>query len=136
MSIARSRFIKRCAEFISISHVKSVPHKTRGVYTLLKKSAPDQFEVLYVGKSAGTTMGIRNRLNTHKRSKTKRLAGWDHFCVYEVWENISEIEIKELEGLVRHIYRKDFRVNSLNKQRGFKPLKKKPVRNDSFRTWK
>ncbi|GAF97179.1 unnamed protein product, partial [marine sediment metagenome] len=32
---------------------------------------------------------------------------WTHFSIFEVWENITENEIKELEGLFRQIYRKD-----------------------------
>ena len=41
-----------------------------------------------------------------------------------VWDNIREEEILELEGLFRHIYRKDARANKLNKQRGFAKLKR------------
>jgi hypothetical protein len=37
--------------------------------------------------------------------------------------NITEAEVAELEGLFRHIYRKDTKANPLNEQRGFKKLK-------------
>jgi hypothetical protein len=39
-----------------------------------------------------------------------------------VWENIFEDEVAELEGLFRHIYRKDLKANALAKQRSFKKL--------------
>jgi hypothetical protein len=41
-----------------------------------------------------------------------------------VWDNITEAEVSELEGLFRHIYRKDTRANPLNVQKGFKKLKR------------
>jgi len=43
--------------------------------------------------------------------------------LFEVWDNITEAEVEELEGLFRHIYRKDTGANPLNEQRGFKKLK-------------
>ena len=45
-----------------------------------------------------------------------------HFSLFEVWDNITEAEVAELEGLFRHIYRKDVRANPLNVQKGFKKL--------------
>jgi hypothetical protein len=66
------------------------------------------------------TGGIRSRLRRHKRSKT---ALWTHFSVFEVWPNIRDEEVSELEGLFRHLYRYDAAANKLNKQRGFKPIR-------------
>ena len=37
-----------------------------------------------------------------------------------VWDNIRDEEIIELEGLFRHFYRKDSRANQLNVQKSFK----------------
>lgn len=66
----------------------------------------------------------------HKKYK----AGlWTHCSVFEVWDNIRDEEIIELEGLFRHIYRYDTKANSLNVQRGFKKLRK--VRNASIEEW-
>jgi len=48
---------------------------------------------------------------------------WSHFSFYEVWDNISDDEIVELEGLFRKIYRYDSKANALNAQKGFKKLK-------------
>ncbi len=52
---------------------------------------------------------------------------------FEVWENIRNDEIIELEGLFRHIYRLDSRANELNKQRGFRKLKM--VQDSNFHEW-
>lgn len=63
---------------------------------------------------------IRNRLRTHARKK-KGL--WDHFSVYEVHMNITEDMVKELEGLLRHIYSRDMHANQLNMAKSFKAFK-------------
>jgi hypothetical protein len=39
----------------------------------------------------------------------------------------------ELEGLFRHIYRRDAHANSLNVQRGFKKMRR--VRRNDFTDW-
>ena len=131
MAISKLRFIKRCAEKIPQSEISHIPDKTRGIYALLKKD-PRGFKVVYIGMSGGSkTMGIKFRLNSAKKSKRKR-DKWDYFSFFEVWDNISEPEVRELEGLIRHIYRHDKSVNQLNRQRRFKPLTTKPVRNDKL----
>jgi len=80
----------------------------------------DKYDVVYIGMAAGEkTASIRGRLRVHQRRKGKL---WTHFSAYEVWDNIREDEIQELEGLFRHIYRKDTKANSLNQQRAFKKL--------------
>jgi dienelactone hydrolase len=48
--------------------------------------------------------GIRGRLRSNQRTK---VGGWTHFSVFSVWPNIRGDEIKELEGLLRHIFRFD-----------------------------
>ena len=74
--------------------------------------------------------GIRGRLKIHRRNK----AGlWTHCSIFEVWNNVRDDEIIELEGLFRHIYKKDSRANKLNKQRGFKKLNM--VRDSEFSEW-
>jgi hypothetical protein len=82
----------------------------------------DPFDVVYIGIAAGTkTASVQGRLRTHLRRKGDL---WTHFSIYEVWDNIREDEIQELEVIFRHIYRLDTRANRLNKQRTFKKLKK------------
>ncbi len=56
-----------------------------------------------------------------------------HFSVFEVWGNIADEEVAELEGMFRHIYRHDRRANTLNVQRGFKALRR--LRNNRIEDW-
>ena len=53
--------------------------------------------------------------------------------MFEVWENIRDDEIIELEGLFRHFYKKDPRASRLNVQRGFKKIRW--VRNNDLASW-
>jgi len=108
--------------------IKNIPPWTRGIYVLFKyRPRQDKYDVVYIGMAAGIkTASIRGRLRVHKRRKDRL---WTHFSAFEVWDNIREEEVKELEGLFRHLYRKDTKANSLNQQRAFKKLSK--VRRDT-----
>ncbi len=64
---------------------------------------------------------MKGRLMSHRCEKADH---WTHFSIYEVWDNISAEEIEELEGLFRHIHRRDSTANALNKQRSFRPLER------------
>ncbi len=120
MAVSELRLIKRCAEFLPKSELSRIPGYTRGIYALLKKQPDGRFDVVYIGMAAGIkTASIRGRLRVHRRKKDKL---WTHFSAFEVWDNIREEEIQELEGIFRHIYRKDTRANKLNTQRSFKKL--------------
>jgi hypothetical protein len=44
--------------------------------------------------------------------------------VYEVWDNIRQDEIAELEGLFRHIYRFDSHANRLNIAKSYQRLRR------------
>ena len=44
--------------------------------------------------------------------------------LFEVWDNIAEQEVEELEGIFRHVFRHDPQANRLNRQRAYKPLKR------------
>ena len=88
----------------------------------------DKYDVVYIGMAPSG--GIRSRLRKHKKSETKI---WSHFSVFEVWDNISEAEVGELEGLFREIYRKDKTANRFNKQKKCKKLQ--AVRKDDLRKW-
>jgi hypothetical protein len=81
--------------------------------------AVGRYNVVYVGMAR--TGGIRFRLRRHKKSKSKL---WTHFSVFEVWPNVRDDEVGELEGLFRHLYKLDAAANKLNKQRGYKPIRK------------
>ena len=128
MPISELRLIKRCAEFCKKKDIKNIPAYTRGIYVLFKyRPRLNKYNVVYIGMAAGTkTASIRGRLRVHRRQKGNL---WTHFSAFEVWDNVGEEEVKELEGLFRHIYRKDTRANKLNRQRAFKKLSK--VRRDT-----
>jgi len=132
MPVSELRLIKRCAEFLSRMEIKNIPPYRRGIYALLHyRPKLDAFDVVYIGIAAGTkTASIRGRLRIHERRKGHL---WTHFSIYEVWDNIREEEIRELEGIFRHIYRLDTRANRLNKQKAFKKLKK--IQDNNLKNW-
>lgn len=132
MPIAKLRFIKRSAEFLPKEERKYVPPKTRGIYVLARKHG-HTYIVVYIGMAWANKAGIRKRLDTHAKSKRKG-PHWTHFSVFEVHDNIQEAEIRELEGLFRHIYRKDPRANFFNKQRRYSRLQK--VRENDLEKWR
>lgn len=119
MAQSALRLVKKFSEYLTLSDVDRLPRGLRGIYVLYKHRG-GKFNVVYVGMSATGTTGIKRRLRAHRKQK-KTL--WSHFSVFEVWDNIRDDEIRELEGLFRHIYRLDSRANALNLQGGFKPLK-------------
>jgi hypothetical protein len=129
------RLINRSAEFIEKEELFSLPRKVRGIYVLYKHRGgreAGKFDVVYVGMAAaGRQGGLRQRLMVHRRKKGDL---WTHFSVFEVWDNIRDEEIRELEGLFRHLYRKDTRANRLNVQRGFKKMRR--IREDNLNLWK
>lgn len=134
MPVSELRLIKRCAEFCPRQEIRLVPRRTRGIYALLRhKPGKDKYDVVYVGMAGGVKAGIGGRLRGHARSKRKGKL-WTHFSFFEVWDNIRQDEVEELEGLFRHIYRKDTRANLLNRQRSFKKLKK--VRVKDLSAWR
>lgn len=114
------RLIKRFTEFQTPERIKLIPKGCRGLYVLYRHNTAcekHRYDVVYVGMATG---GIRGRLQKHRQKK----AGlWTHFSAYEVWQNIRDEEIIELEGLFRHLYRLDSRANELNIQKTFKKAK-------------
>ena len=138
MSYSNLRFIKQCAEYLTRDNIKYIPKNTRGIYTLsYKHKKSNEYEIVYVGMSRGKRAGIRSRITKHADSKKKNIdpkKSCTHFSIYEVWDNISEIEVQEIEGLLRHLYRKSALSNPLNMQRRFVKLSK--VKNDNLTHWK
>ena len=131
MPISPLRLIRNSVEYCTRKDINDVPLKTRGIYVLYKyRHHYDAYNVVYVGMSGGENAGVKGRLQKHLRYKGDH---WTHFSVYQVWDNIREEEVKELEGLFRHLYRYDHKANKLNKQRGFKKLNQ--VRSDWFDEW-
>lgn len=115
------RLIKRIAEYKPKDEVDLVPKSRRGIYVLFRQvTSAEQYDVVYVGLSR---TGMRARLRTHRRSRSKARL-WTHFSVFEVPEDVSDERIAELEGLFRQIYRRDSRANALNRQGTHAPLKR------------
>lgn len=123
LNVSALRLLKRRQEFLPLERVNDVPRGMRGIYVLYDhRPKLGRYDVVYVGMAADGS--IRSRLRTHRRKK-KDL--WTHCSVFEVWENITPAEVKELEGIFRHIYRKDSRASKLNLQRSFGKMRKLPV---------
>jgi hypothetical protein len=129
------RFIRRSAEFLEQDDIYKLKRNLRGIYVLYRKQPTPKgrrliFDVRYIGMS---TSGIGGRLRSHKRSKRKT-GEWTHFSIFEVWDNVTNEEVAELEGLARHLYRFDQTASTLNIQRGYKRLRH--VRDDKVGNWK
>jgi hypothetical protein len=124
---ARStKFVKHCAQWIAKKELSDIPRATRGIYALLQKHGKDKYDVVYIGMTSRSSVG--KRLARHKKLKA-----WSHFSIFEVRESVGEHELKELEGLLREIYRKDTRANRFNKQKKYKKLQY--VREDKLLKW-
>ena len=115
------RMIKRWRRYEAKERFKSVPRFTRGVYVLYKekkeKGTEDNYEVKYIGIggiSKKGTSGVKGRLENHVKNKPD----WTHFSFFEVHDNVSSDEIRELEILLLAIFRRDPRVDLQNKQKG------------------
>jgi hypothetical protein len=126
------RLIKRCAELLPMERIHDFPRRLRGIYVLyMSRPKAKKFDVVYVGMaSTGIRGGIKGRISSHSKKKGSL---WTHFSVFEVWDNIRDEEVKELEGIFRHIYRKDSQANKLNVQRGFRKIKR--IRKNDPRLW-
>ena len=126
MAKSALRLINSRIEFISPSRVSDLPAGLRGFYVLYRKRRKRRnngkpcFDVVYVGMAR---KDVRGRLSEHLRKK-KEL--WTHCSIFEVWDNIRDEEIEELEGILRHLYRRDAAANKLNAQGGFRKIGRLP----------
>ncbi len=123
MAASEMHLVKACVEYQAKSQVRLLRKGIRGLYVLYREGSSCNaerisYDVMYVGM---TTSGVRGRLEAHARS-AKKEGLWTHFSVFEVWDNIQDDEIKELEGLFRHVFQRDSNANSLNVQRAYQPL--------------
>lgn len=115
------RFIKRWKRYDLRQNWNQIPLKTRGVYVLYEKAAGEKYNVVYIGVAGlGKTGGggARGRLKSHNT----RIKNWTHFSLFEVHDNITREEIRELEALLLAIFRHDPRIHLANKQKGSKKL--------------
>jgi len=132
MQKSELRLIKNALEYLPKSDINTIPRGTRGIYVLYKRrgkvsASSHHYDFVYIGMASSS---IRARVNKHFRSKGNL---WSHFSFFEVWDNISDNEIAELEGLFRHLYKFDSKANSLNKQKSYKKLAK--VRRQTESKW-
>lgn len=127
MRTSTSLLFKNFYEFISVNDLPSIPAKIRGIYALYCEEGK-YMNLMYVGM---TDAGAKGRLKRHKNSKRKE-DRWTHCSIFEVWDNITAEQIKELEALFRHALRLDASASSLNIQKGstvFRKLKNESKRN-------
>ena len=93
---ARLRTIKRWQRYQPRDNWSLVPRNTRGLYVLYRKRKVDRYEVCYIGVAGlGVTGGggIRSRLKSHNAKKPD----WTHYSLFEVHDNVTREEIRELE---------------------------------------
>lgn len=115
------RLIEQQLEFIAKADIDTIPRGMRGIYVLYRTvdsgipRRPHR-HVVYVGMSAS---GIRGRLRSHRKHKDEL---WDTCSIFVVWPNVREEEIRELEGILRHISRFDPDAQQLNAQGAYKKL--------------
>ena len=117
--------IKRWRRYEKRGDWSTVPDRTRGFYVLYNKrrGATKRYDVVYIGVAGlGTKLkrGIVGRLRNHARKKD----GWSHYSFFEVHDNITKEDIRELEGLLLSIFRHDSRVRLQNVQKGSRLLSK------------
>jgi len=131
MPISDCYLFKNSFEFLPASDIYKLPGRVRGIYVLYNSLDEQHMDVVYIGMARGEKTGAKGRLINHKKTKSKL---WTHFSVYEVWDNITKEQVEELEGLFRHIYRRDANANKLNVQKSYRSLRK--IRRHSLEDWR
>ncbi len=110
------RIIKRWKRYEPREKWVEIPPGTRGFYVLYKQNG-ENYEVTYIGVAGlGKKSGAKGRLKKHNAGKK----GWTHFSLFEVHDNITRDEIRELEALLLGIFRHDPRIELTNIQKGSK----------------
>ncbi|MBB5426161.1 hypothetical protein QF000_005402 [Paraburkholderia atlantica] len=121
------RLIEEKRELLDKNEIDTLPRGLRGIYVLYQEvSNPSQKKpfrnVVYIGMSAS---GIKGRLRKH-RSDPRKSDKWNVCSVFSVWPNVRVDEIRELEGILRHIYRFDAESQGMNNQGTYIKLKSTP----------
>jgi hypothetical protein len=115
------RLIKRWTRYDLREKWRDVPMGTRGVYVLYERGDNGAFNTVYIGVAGIGRTGrgsARSRLKRHNA----RISNWSHFSLFEVHDNITGDEIREIEALLLGIFRHDPRIELTNKQKGSKKL--------------
>ena|SRR5215472_6640911 len=109
------RIVKRWKRYRPKEDIHGIPRDTRGFYVLYRKGRGDRWEVRYIGVSG---LGERGRIDRRLRSHRRKKTDWTHFSLFEVHDNITREEIRELEALLLQIFRHDPRIGLANVQKG------------------
>jgi hypothetical protein len=119
------KIVKRWRRYVPREKWSEVPLKTRGFYVLYrnKSNSTTHFEVVYIGV-AGVGKKLRRGIVGRLRSHNKRIEGWTHYSFFEVHDNVTREDIKELESLLLSIFRHDPRIELENVQRSSRALYK------------
>lgn len=126
------RLVKRWQRYRPKEDFSTVPRGTRGFYVLYTKKRGGAYEVHYIGVSGLGKRG-RGRIDRRLRRHRKRKSDWTHFSFFEVHDNITAAEIREIEALLLQIFRDDTRMDLGNKQTGsraFSALRRKKLWKD------
>jgi hypothetical protein len=110
------RIVKRWKRYEPRENYRDVPAMTRGFYVLYENhKAGNEYEVRYIGIGGlGGKSAIASRIKSHHRRKPD----WTHFSYFEVHDNISAGEIREMEQLLLAIFADDSRIRLTNIQKG------------------
>ena len=124
------RLIKRWRRYERRGEWEYLPPRTRGVYVLYKEGATQTdglkktiFKVIYIGVAGVAKKvkgGIGGRLREHDKSKDEE--DWTHYSFFEVHDNVSREEIRELESFLLAVFRHDPRIQLANKQTSSRAL--------------
>jgi hypothetical protein len=112
------RIFKRCRLYVDPTEGvgwEEAVRVTRGVYVLYQKKGKN-YNVKYIGIGGSGNVqktGVFARLKQHQKYKSD----WTHYSIFEVHDNITGEEIRELEGLFLMIFRNDENVQLVNKQK-------------------
>ena len=119
-----SSFIEYAYEKIPRERLYEIPIGLRGFYTLMKRRRMQvagkfktRFKVVYLGVSDSHRRGVRRRLESHD-SSSRKSPHWNYFSIFVVKPKVTQQVLEELEAMILHAYRNDFKVNFLNRQRG------------------
>jgi hypothetical protein len=109
------RIIKRWKRYVPREQFAEVPRMTGGFYVLYREERDGHYEVSYIGIGG---LGKKSAIGGRIKSHNKRKEDWTHFSLFEVHDNISGEEIRELEALLLEIFRDDPRKKLGNVQTG------------------
>jgi hypothetical protein len=114
------RIVKRWKRYVPRKHIAEIPRMTRGFYVLYREQPGGHYEVSYIGIGGlGKKSAIGGRIKSHNTHKKD----WTHFSFFEVHDNVTGDEIRELEGLLLAIFSDDSRIELSNIQTGSSKFK-------------